>query len=211
MINHHLRSIRNIYLNEIHKQARGDQPKRRRLEKSVLDQLPKLLRRLRHQNARSLVQIRYRKHAFQDVLLLQAHRGAAYHNPLHRLPVLGRQAVPHKPAIAQPQQAQPPHRVGLHDPHHALGLERLGPVRPGGGRLAEEEEIGDVDVEVGGDVAEEVNELPHRVDSEAVDEEEVALGRVWGLRNPAVHGGTAVFEVCDCGPEAGSGEGGPVA
>ena len=49
--------------------------------------------------------------------------------------------------------------------------------------------------------------LPHRVGSEAVEEEEVWFGAVWRFRDPAVHGGrcdgVAVGEVGDDGAETG--------
>ncbi|KAK9930516.1 hypothetical protein M0R45_027553 [Rubus argutus] len=79
-------------------------------------------------------------------------------------------------AYAEPHQAESSDRLGLHDPHHALGLEGLGPVGVGRGVLAEEEEVQDVDVEVWGDGVDDVSELPHCVDAEAVEEEEVGFG-----------------------------------
>ncbi|POO03971.1 hypothetical protein TorRG33x02_002750, partial [Trema orientale] len=137
---------------------------------------------------------------------------STHHHFLHQLPILGRQPVPHKPAVAQPHHTQPPRRVGLHDPGHALRLEYLGSLGSGRVRFPEEDEVRDVDVEVRDQVADEVPPLPQCVGAEAVDEEEVGLGvidRVLG--DPAVHAGRPVMEVCYGGSEPRFGEGGSVA
>lgn len=58
-----------------------------------------------------------------------------------------------------------------------------------------------------GEVGEDVGPLPEGVGAEAVDEEEVGLGRGSGLGDPAVDdGAAAVAEVGEGGAEAGLGE-----
>ena len=84
--------------------------------------------------------------------------------------------------------------MGLHDPEHTLGLERLSPVGPGRVRASVEDKVGDVEVEVVDKVADDVHPLPQCVVSETMDKEEVGLGVVRGFGDPAVHVGP-VLEV----------------
>lgn len=178
------------HIDVIREEARWDHL--HRPNKRELHQFPQFLRRLRHQNTRHLVQIRHLKETLPKILLLQAHPGATEHHLLHRLGELRRHAVTHESAVADPHQAHPVHPVRLHEAHHALRLESLAPLGAVGGRIAEEEQVRDVDVEARHHVAEQFAVLPHGVGAEAVDEDEVGLGLLVRFGDPAVHGGAVV-------------------
>lgn len=154
--------------------------------------------------------MRYLKQTLFQILLLQAHPGAAYHHSFYRLFKLGRHTVPHKTTITQSDQTHLLHRLRFHHPHHALGLERLGPLGSSGVGVPEEEEIWDVDVEVGDQVGDEVAPLPQCVGSEAVDEEQVGFGFFTGLGDPTVDDG-AVAKIGDGGSKTRFGEDGAIA
>ena len=91
-----------------------------------------------------------------------------------------------------------------------MSLERLGPLRSGGVGIPKEEEIWNVEIEVGDQVGDEVAPLPHCVSPEAMDEEQIGFGFFAGLRDPTVDDG-AVAEICDGGSETRFGEDGTVA
>lgn len=172
-------------MDEVQEEARGDAPGR--LHERELHQLLQLLGALRQQNPDGVLQGRHREQALLEVLILQAHPGAAQHEPLDRIGELLGQAVDHEPAIAHPHHAGPGQPVYLHQPHQALGLERLGPFVPCRAGPPEEHEVRHVHVEVRGEVPDVVRELPHGIGAEAVDEEQRRPGGPVGLRDPAVH------------------------
>lgn len=64
----------------------------------------------------------------------------------------------------------------------------------GGVGVAEEEEVGNVEVELGEEWGDEVVPLPHGIGAEAMDEKEGGFNWVQGFRNPGVDDG-AVAEV----------------
>ncbi|CAI0447831.1 unnamed protein product [Linum tenue] len=196
-------------LDEIGEQARWKQTHRRRPEKSITHKLPQLIGTLRDQNLRRFLQIRNAEDPILfQILLLHTNPGAADHHSVHRVPELGRHAVAHEPAVAEPDDAELADRTGLplQGPHQGPGLETLGPVGSGREGVAEEDEVGNVEVEVRDEVADDVPPLPESVGAEAVDEEEVGLCRVGRFGYPAVDYG-AVLEVRDGGSEPRGGEG----
>lgn len=163
------------YLNEIVEKARRHIG--RRLIKRDLHQLSHLRRPLRQQNAHRLLDTLHLKHSLLHILLLGANPGAAKHQLLNPLPILRGHAVGHEPAVADPgHEHSPPDAVGLHQAHDALRLERLGAFWPGRVGVAEEDEVGDVEVEAGGEWGDELVPLPHCVGADAMDEEEGGFG-----------------------------------
>jgi len=74
--------------------------------------------------------------------------------------------------------------------------------------ISEEEQVGDVYVEVAREGGDEVVPLPRGVGSDAVDEKKGSGGVVMGLGGPTMHDG-AVAEIGGCGFESGPGEGIP--
>nr|GMD52313.1 14-3-3-like protein [Ipomoea batatas] len=203
-------SIGRTYVYEVGEQTRR-QHLGRRFNEGESHQLPHLLRRLRQQNVSRLLHIIHRKQPLLQVLILQTHPGAAYHHFLHAVSELGRQAVGHEPAVAQPRHVDfPAHRVRLQRAFHALRLERVGPLGSGRVGLPEEHQVRHVYVEVRGQDPDRVPPLPHRVGSEPVEEHQVGSGRPPGLRHPAVHDG-AVAEVGQGGSEPRPDESGPQA
>lgn len=177
-----------------------------RLDKRQAQKQPQLFRRLRQQNFGGLVNALHLEHSFSQVLLFEAHASAAQHHLLHALGELRGQAVGDEAAVADSDYAARPNAVGLEDGGHALGLEGLAAVGAGRVRVAEEEEVRDVDVEAAREWGQEVVPLPHCVGAEAVEEEEVGLGVFVDLGGPAVHDG-ALAQIRGGGFEARVGEG----
>lgn len=195
---------RTSYIDEVLVKARWHGPGRR-FVRGDRDQLLRLLRRLGKQQADRLIHAPHLEHPFIHVLLLHAHPGAAQHQPLHPVRELRGQAVPNNPTVAQPSHAHLRHPLCLHDPGDAPRLERLAPLRAGRVGVAKEDEVGDVHVEVPGEVGCEVPPLPQRIGPHAMDEDQVRLRRLVGLGHPAVHGG-ALAEVRGSIFEASAGE-----
>lgn len=121
----------------------------RRPDEGQSDELPQFFRQLGQQDLYRLPQVRHDEKPRRKVALLKAHAGAAEHHPFHRRRVHRRHPISHKPAVAHPHEAESPNAGGLHGRHDALGLVWFGPVGTGRGRDAEEEKIGDVEVESG--------------------------------------------------------------
>lgn len=174
------------------------------------NQPPQPRRRLRHKNARRLVQVLHREEALLQIPLLQADPGAADHQLLHLLRRLRGHAVGHEAAVADPRHAGPAHAEGVHEAGDAASLERDGAVGEGREGGAEEEEIGDVDVEAGSEEGpEQVAPLPGRVGAEAVEENHGGPRRVGLRRHPAMQG-RAVAEIGGGRLQASGREGAPV-
>lgn len=102
-----------------------------------------------------------------------------------------------------------PHAVSVHGPHDALGLEGLGAIGSGGVGIAEEDQIGNVDVEFGAERGDEFVPLPHCVGADAVDEEEGGFVGFVGFGVPEMDE-RAVAEIGGGGLETGVAEGVPV-
>ncbi|KAF7814599.1 hypothetical protein G2W53_028568 [Senna tora] len=96
--------------------------------------------------------------------------------------------------------------VGLHQSHHALDLERFGPIGSSRVGNAEEYHVRDVDIEATDEQRNEVVPLPHCVGSDPVDEEYSRLGLLVRFGDPAMHDG-AVAEIGGGRFQAGVGEG----
>ena len=89
-------------------------------------------------------------------------------------------------------------------------LKDLGPIRPGWVGTAEEDKVGDVDVEFWGERSDEGVPLPHCVGAHAVDEEEIGPIGLVDLRDPAVDH-RAVTQIGGDRFQAGGAERAPVA
>lgn len=148
-----------------------------------------MLRLLGQQNIHGLLHALHLKHPILHILFLRAHPGAAQHQPVYPLPKLRRHAVGHEAAVADAGDHHFLDSEGVHEGHDAACLENLRTFRAGGVGVAEEDEVGDVEVEAGGERGDEVVPLPHCVGADAMDEEEGGFG--WGVvfGSPAVHDG----------------------
>lgn len=100
--------------------------------------------------------------------------------------------------------------MSLQHSHHTRGLKSLRPLAARGVRVAEEQEVGNVDVELGYQWRNEVSPLPHCVGANTVKETERWFGWFVSFGDPTVHD-RAVAEIDGRGFETCVSESVPVA
>lgn len=110
-------------------------------------------------------------HQLHVISLPPPHGGARDHHLLHPLPAHPSQIVGHEATVARPQHGEPLQAELLQHPGDGSRLEELRPLDGSGGGAAKEDEVGDVDVEVGGEGSDLVTPLPDGGGAEAVDED----------------------------------------
>lgn len=114
--------------------------------------------------------------------------------------------IRHKSAVTRSHRRVFLHSDLLHELPHRNRLKNLRPVRRFGGGIAEEDEIGDVDVEIIGEEFDLLTPLPNRHRAEAVEEDD---GGFWdgfiGLWAPIGDGSFGV-DFNDSPEKTGGGE-----
>lgn len=99
--------------------------------------------------------------------------------------------------------------MGIQNRHDGASLKCLGAIGKGCVGFPKEDQIGDIDVEMGDEWADEFVPLPHCVCSHAMDQNQIGLSLFGGFGDPAVHDG-AVAEIGGGGFKTHSGEIGTV-
>lgn len=108
--------------------------------------------------------------------------GASNDHLLHPLRPHSRNSVRHKPSVARPHHREPIHSHLLQQFHQASRLEDLRPLRGLRRRFSEEQQVGDVDIELGGEKLDLFPPLPESYGAVAMDQDQRRFLGVFVIR-----------------------------